>query len=79
MLSEITVVLSPTIYASTILIAVKGEGAPWMHMPLSFQSPQGPALDPLVAFNKHVLYMQLQNVRAVQLWIPLYNYPSYLE
>ena len=74
MLSEITVVLSPTIYASTILIAETGEGAPWVHMPLSFQSLQGPALDPLVAL-KHVLYMQLLNVRAVQLWIPLYHIP----
>ena len=49
MLSEITVVLSPTIYASTILIAETGEGAPWVHMPLSFQSLHGPALDPLMA------------------------------
>ena len=48
-LSEITVVLSPTIYASTILIAEMGEGAPWVHMPLSFQSLHGPALDPLMA------------------------------
>ena len=51
MLNEITVVLSPTIYASTILIAETGEGAPWVHMPLSFQSLQGPALDPLVALS----------------------------
>ena len=49
MLSEITVVLSPTIYVSTILIAELGGGVPWVHMPLSCQSLQGPALDLLVA------------------------------
>ena len=41
--------LSPTMYTSTILIAEPGGGAPWMHIPLNFQSLQGPALNPLVA------------------------------
>ena len=45
MLSEITVVL----IVLTILIADLGGRAPWVHMPLSFQSLQGPALDPLDA------------------------------
>ena len=49
MLSEITVVLSRIIYATTILIAETGGGAPWVHMPLSFQRLHGPAIDPLVA------------------------------
>ena len=41
MLSEIIVVLSPTIYASTLLIAETGGGSPWVHMPLSFQTYGG--------------------------------------
>ena len=48
MLSEITAVLikSNNMYQ---LIAELGGGAPWMHMPMSFQGLQEPALDPLVA------------------------------
>ena len=53
MFREITVVLSPTIYASTIFIAETGGGAPF-----EFPKPTGACSRPPGGLQ-HVLYMQL--------------------
>ena len=74
MLSEITVVLSPTIYASTILIAELGCGA----FASEFPEPTGACSTP-VGGRKHACVMHaVVKCKSSAVVDPFVPYPSYL-